>query len=663
MLKHVLWFLTLIIVVSCGGITVLERKDVAGLYEKTFVAQIDKIKEIYRQGKVKEALDKLHAIDEGELKDPEKALRRNLIGVVYFSQENFEQAIYNFNMGLTTSGQDYFLTGQIKLNLASSYFKLGLHDKANDILKDIPDDALSLSEAQKAYKLATRIADVTGNFYLGAMAAAKMFPVSSTLSEVKGDPSFDLLFGYFNKLTGNEKKLVIEEILKRHVLLASYMAYLEAERSFFIGDKAEVGRLLDFAKNQSGNFFEIQELVKNFEARSENYSKVNPSLIAVVLPLSGKNAEFGQRALMGIDSALKEVNAAYRKSGNGKQPEKTGEDIKIIIRDSQGLGSVGSRQVADVIENNNVVAVIGGLVPKEAEKEYFEAKKHGTVFLSLSSLYIPRDQKDYLLLEIPGSIEGQMAALFSDNFLNSVGKRAGIVYPQSDMGQAYLDEFWRKAEVHGVEVTGASSYQVNETDFRPIVQLMLGLKYPNMREEEYHLLSQIHVLEKTSMRRVQTLPPEIDFDWVFIPAFPKEALQIIPTFAYFDAYKLKFIGGPSWRSELIAKNSSKTQKLFFIGDTVSEVNEDFSKIFFKEHQTYPKLIELRCYDALKILAGILVNQSFATRDEFDSYWRARGKLVGMTGSWGLNEGLWLKTMASLGFEHGEILELSSRKKN
>ncbi|HAZ12793.1 MAG: hypothetical protein A2X86_04195 [Bdellovibrionales bacterium GWA2_49_15] len=663
MLKHLLKLLVLVFFVSCGGVTMLERKDVAGLYEKTFIAQIDQIKEIYRQGKIKEALEKLHAIDEGKLKDPEKALRRNLIGVVYFSQENFEQAIYNFNMGLTTSGQDYFLSGQIKLNLASSYFKLGLHDKASEILKDIPDDSLSLSEAQKAHKLATKIADVTGNFYLGATAAAKMLPVSSTLVEIKNDPSFEILLGYFNKLTATEKKVVIEEVLKNHALLASYIAYLEAERSFFIGDKTEASRLLEFAKTQSGNSVEIQELVKNFESRSENFSKVNATLIAVILPLSGKNAEFGQRALMGIDSALKEVNAIHGKPGHGKQSAKRAEEIKIIVRDSQGLGSVGSRQVAELIENNNVVAVIGGLVPKEAEKEYFEAKKHGTVFLSLSSLFIPRDQKDYLLLEIPGSIEGQMAALFSDNFLNSVGKRAGIVYPQSEMGQAYLDEFWRKAEAHGVEVTGASSYQVMETDFRPIVQLMLGLKYPNMREEEYDLLSRIHVLEKTNMRRIQTLPPEVDFDWVFVPAYPKEALQIIPTFAYFDAYKMKFIGGPSWRSEIIAKSSSKAQKLFFIGDTVSEVSEEFSKSFFKEHQTYPKLIELRCYDGLKILAGILANQSFASRDEFDTYWRGREKLVGLTGSWGLSEGLWLKAMASLGFDHGEILELSSRKKN
>ncbi|MEK6625550.1 MAG: hypothetical protein AABY86_11310, partial [Bdellovibrionota bacterium] len=332
MVKYFSRLLVFIFFVSCGGVTILERKDVAGLYEKTFVAQIDQIKEIYRQGKIKEALEKLQAIDENKLKDPEKALRRNLIGVVYFSQENFEQAIYNFNLGLTTSGQDYFLSGQIKLNLASSYFKLGLHEKASEILKEISDDALSISEAQKAHKLTTKIADATGNFYIGAMAAAKMIKVNSTLAEIKGDPSFEILFDYFNKLTGNEKKLIIEEIVKSHVLLASYIAYLEAERSFFMGDKVEATRLLDFAKAQPGNSVEIQELVKNFEARSENFSKVNSSLIGIILPLSGKNAEFGQRAVMGIDSALKEVNAFHRRTGHGKQLEKHGTEIKVIVR-------------------------------------------------------------------------------------------------------------------------------------------------------------------------------------------------------------------------------------------------------------------------------------------------------------------------------------------
>ncbi len=659
MLRYVTNLIILFLFASCGGITVLDRKNVAGLYEKTFVDQIDQIKEIYRQGKVKEALDKLQAIDENKLKDPEKALRRNLIGVVYFAKENYEQAIYNFNLGLTTASQDYFLTGQIKLNLASSYYKLGQHDKATQILKEIPDDSFSVAEAQKAHKLATKMADETGNFYLGALAAAKMIVVGTNLGEIKSDASFEKFIAYFNKLTSNEKKLLIEEILKSNVLLSSYAAYLEAERSFFIGDKSEASRLLDFAKNQASASAEIQELVKNFQARSENFSKINSSVVGVILPLSGKNAEFGRRALMGIDSALKEVNAFHGKKGQEKQ----GEEIKIVVRDSQGLGSVGSNQVSELIENNNVVAVIGGLVPKEAEKEYLEAKKHGTVFFSLSSLYIPRDQKDYLLIEIPGSIEGQMAALFSDPFLSTVGKRAGIVYPQSEMGLAYLNEFWRRADAHGVEVTGATSYSMTETDYRPIVQLMLGLKYPRMRQEEFDLLSQIHTLEKTTIRRVQTLPPEVDFDWVFVPAYPKEALQIIPTFAYFDAYKIKFIGGPSWRSELMAKSSSKAQKLFFIGDTVNEVSEDFSKTFLKQHQTMPKLIELRCYDGLKILADVISKQSFSSRDEFDTYWRGRDKLVGLTGSWTLSDGLWLKAMSSLSFDNGEVVELSSRKKN
>jgi len=652
-----LYAFLLLIFWRCSGVTLIDKKDVSGLYEKSFIEQITAIKEIYRNGKVNEALAKLEAIKEESLKEPERALRRNLIGVIYFSKENFEQAIYNFNLGLTYSGQDYYLTGQIKLNLASSYFKIQKFDKAVAILKEIPDDALSAAEAQKSYKLAIKLSDSTGDTFLGAIGSGKLIQVNQNLTAVRTDPLFEKFISYFNKLGQTEKKRIIEDLQKTNPVLSSYTAYLEAERSYFLGDKSEASRLLDFAQGQGSESTEIKELVNTFQSRMENFSKVDSKVIGVVLPLSGKNAEFGRRALLGIDTALKDVN--FKKGKKGL--ERTGLDITVMVRDSQGTASIGAGHVADLIETQNVVAVIGGLSPKEAEKEYFEAKKRGTVFISLSTLFISREQKDYLLVEIPGSVEGQIEALFNDGFLQQVGKKAGIVYPKSEMGQAYLDEFWRKAEAKGVEVTGAASYNPSETDFRDLVQSMLGLRFSRMREEENILMAQIQELEKTTMRRVQVLPPQIDFDWVFVPAFPKEALQIIPTFAYFDAFNIKYLGVPSWRTGLMAKEASKNQKFLFIGDPVNEVNEEFSKKFFKLHQSYPKLIELRCYDALKIFVDALEKHDFGSRDQFDQHWRGRSKLSGFTGSWINSEGLWLKEMVSMTFDHGDVVPLNIPK--
>ena len=50
--------------------------------------------------------------------------------------------------------------------------------------------------------------------------------------------------------------------------------------------------------------------------------------------------------------------------------------------------------------------------------------------------------------------------------------------------------------------------------------------------------------KNVSVRRVvQKLKPLIDFDWVFVPSAPYNAIQIIPSFNYFDATELMI--GPS----------------------------------------------------------------------------------------------------------------------
>ena len=65
-----------------------------------------------------------------------KLLKYNLIGVLFFSKENFKQAIGYFERALLTSYQDLALTAQLMLNLASCHFKLGEFQKSYDVLVD-----------------------------------------------------------------------------------------------------------------------------------------------------------------------------------------------------------------------------------------------------------------------------------------------------------------------------------------------------------------------------------------------------------------------------------------------------------------------------------------------------------------------------------------------
>jgi len=637
---------------GCGGISMLSQSNVQDLYDKEYLAQINIIKDDYRLGRVDEALKKLLQIDDSSLNEVEKALRRNLIGVIYFSKANYEQSVFNFDLGLATSSQDRSLTSQLQLNLASSYYKLGFNDKAFEVAKQINSKYLSKAENIKAQKIILKLAEDSGDNKTVCVAILEVLSNLQDMSSVRNDPYFEKLTSYFFKMNDSDRLHLLEDYTEISPWAVGLMGYLEAEKQYYMGKKDKSKSLLSWVLSKFGDKREIADLVNNFSFRMDNYAKVNPNAIGLVLPLSGKNAEFGKRALKGIDTALSELN----KSRSPDAP------LVLHVRDSKESGVLGAERVKELIESQNVVAVIGGLFPKQASKEYIEAKKHGALFISLSPVYLPKERKDHLLLEIPGSIESQIHKIFSDSMLSHFGKKVAIMYPNSEMGEAYIEEFWRKSRQKDIQVTGVASFEVNQTDYREPVKSLLGLKFPRVRQEEFDLLTEIHSLEKTSsIRRIQTLRPNIDFDWIFIPAIPKEALQIIPSFNYFDAFNLNIIGGPSWRSNNLASESSKLGKLLFVGDSLGDEDSHFSEKFYQHNQSYPKLIEIRSFDALKIIGIILKDFSFTTRDELDVQLRMASSLSGLTGQWQMNEGIWIKQMATLLLDKGMITDVFTQK--
>ncbi len=621
-------------------------KDMSHLYGDEYMQVINRVKEHYRLGHTKEAMADLKNLDEQQLNPSERAMRRNLIGVIHFAQKNFEQAIFNFDLALTTAHEDPGLVAQIQLNLASSHYKLGLLDRAYATLIAANPLALELSEAKKYHQLRFTLARELNKPEDAVNSMFAYLGNHQTLSELRADPIFEKLNSEFFNLEDRARLRLLEENSRPVTTAAAYMAYLESEKLYFNGQKDDAIAVINWSQRTFSEKNEVMELVNAFVFRMENYAKMDARSIGVVLPLSGDKAEFGKRVLLGLDQALKEINA-------GTSAE--GRPFALHFKDSEGGGALGAHRVRDLIEKNMVSVIIGGLFSSEATKEYLEARKYGVFFVSLSQIYLPKEQKDHLLLEIPGSVESQMARIFSEQVLEGLGKKGAIIFPQGDRGEAYLNEFWRKARESEVEITGALSFKENETDFRIPVQKLLGLHFTRERQEELDLLSEIHALEKKrAVRRIQTLKPQIDFDWVFVPAYPREALQLIPSFAYYDAIDLNLIGGPSWRSQMLARESSKLGKLFFIGDDVEVISKSFAESFIARFKKAPRLIEMRSYDALKLSLKMLAGKGYQTRDEFNGAIRAQEELKGMTGSWKLVDGIWLKDMQTMMLHRGRI---------
>ena len=238
------------------------------------------------------------------------------------------------------------------------------------------------------------------------------------------------------------------------------------------------------------------------------------------------------------------------------------------------------------------------------------------------------------------------------------GPRIGVVYPENEGGKADVDELWRKATQKSLKITSIASFPKNTHDYRDPAQLFLGLKYPRERSEEVRIVDDVYENEKSTIRRVQTLPPVIDFDWVFLATYPHEATALIPTLGYYDANRIKIIGGPSWVSKSMVKEQKNLGTLYFVGDDPKDINQTMLGKFQEIYGKPAGLIEIIALDAMKVGTEALIATGEVTnRDDFDSKLKARSKIRGLSTEWEFKDGIWLKHMNAMTITHGEIVKL------
>jgi ABC-type branched-subunit amino acid transport system substrate-binding protein len=629
---------------SCSGVSMItpERKvadnvDTTKLYRQEFLQKINSVKEKSRQGKNDLALKEINAIKEDGLSPAEKATKKNLTGVIYFSNKKYETAAKNFEEAIPFAKEDPGLEAQAYLNLGSAYYKLNQNEKALATLSLANYKNLQDAEAKKYHQLYALLSQQLGKKEQSLSSLIRSLEDKKTIAELTNEPRYAQAEDLFLKLSPNDRVRLLEEFDQDKILAVPYLAYKEAEAAFRANDQDKVKDYSDWIEKRYGSNSEIMALVKGLGVRTlNNTAKIDIRYIGVALPLSGDTKGLGERVLSGIDVALEDL------------PQDADKKYRLEIKDTKGNPANGAFAVKELIEVNNVGAIIGGLSTAEATKEYLEAKKYGVLFISLSKVLLPKEEKNHLLIEIPGSIESQVSHLFSEAMMAKIGKRPAILYPKNDVGEAYANEFWRQSKKNNLDITGLISFEPNQSDYRDPVKNLLGIKFTREREEELAIVNDIsHLESKKSIKRLQNLQPQVDFDWVFVPTLPREAVQILPNFNFFDAFNLSFVGVPSWRSELMANEGYRSGNVLFMDESISSTETPFTQKFFAKFKKQPNFVETIAYDSVKVLSELVEGgSSIDNRQDLDLALTKKENLKSESGTWKLQDDVWLKDMST-----------------
>lgn len=333
--------------------------------------------------------------------------------------------------------------------------------------------------------------------------------------------------------------------------------------------------------------------------RLKNLEKVEPYTIGVVLPLSGKNAPFGMKSLMGIQLA----------AGVFGGDKKTNIPVKLAVMDSQSNPEVTKTAVNRLIEEDHVAAIIGPLSGDTAEVVARQCSVSGIPNITLS-------QKD--------GLEGMGKYVFRTGLTNKSQvkrlvayamdklsiKKFGILYPEDNYGQELSKYFWDEVLRRGGEINAVESYEVDQSDFKDQIKKLLGIYYVGTRLKEYNDLKEQKEAEAEGMKKKKTfeitLPPVRSFDALFIADEAKVAAQIAPYLPFYDAKNIVLMGPNTWNSpQLVLRGGEHVEGAIFVDgftpDPPTNEGKAFVKDFRSAFNSAPGVLEFQGYDATNII--------------------------------------------------------------
>ncbi|MDB9823162.1 penicillin-binding protein activator [Deltaproteobacteria bacterium] len=396
-------------------------------------------------------------------------------------------------------------------------------------------------------------------------------------------------------------------------------------------------------------------------------------VIGCLLPLSGPYALYGQEILNGIKLGMDLFNQL-----------ESGPDLELVIRDTKGSIEDAVAGVEELVQREEVMAILGPLASGPSTAAVKKAEELGVPIISFTQKEGITNEGDMVFRNF--LIPSKEVEALLDKAVNEIGmKRFGIFYPDNAYGHFFMNLFWDKVEEMGATVTAVESYNADDTDFEVGIKKMVGLYYPRPesvvlmleilktlraleemgygyywehmpwdivdlkedKEEVFNVFVQEDgVVESvfrgeeaeniTDQEEDEGPEPIVDFDAVFIPGSHQQVALIAPQFPFYNVFNVPFLGTSLWLSDdLLDTAGSYIQGAifpagFFLGND-SEIVKNFVESYNENFELDPGILAANGYDTIRLIKDILGNSRISTRIDFQKALFEHDIFYGVTG--------------------------------
>lgn len=427
--------------------------------------------------------------------------------------------------------------------------------------------------------------------------------------------------------------------------LQPVLTFKLAKIYFHMRDFESAERMLRTVTDQYGNSpyaAPARELI----VRLADRRTVQPHTLGVVLPLSGRFKQYGERALAAIELALGD------KSG-----------LTVIVKDSAGEPMPAEKAVEELVQKHHVIAIIGDAFTAPAMAAARKAEDLGVPLLSLAfGEGIPEVGPAVFRLAL--TVEAQAEAL-AEVAMKELGmSRFALLYPRTRYGVDFATAFWRAVEQRQGEIRGAESYEHDETTFKAPVSKLVGRYYRSSRADFAQAVRELraqdlpsHRLRAAIEKLEKGLPPIVDFDALVIPDGAENLGLIAPALAFEDIVLTRdpkmlekiskatgqknlkpvtLLGGSTWNQAATVTRCEKYCEDAIFVDGYFEAStdakvRDFVAMYREKMGVLPSLSDAQAYDAAGLLRSLLSAGTIRDREGLQRAIAGHPGFAGVTG--------------------------------
>jgi len=518
------------------------------------------------------------------------------LGSIFYYQENYEAAAREFEAFQTRYGQSE-LGFDVTYNHAAALYQLGRTERAFAVLSTLSRaqiDAQGARRAEIVYQLLAASGASVGQ-YAAAVTAYASF-LALPLDDRKRSQGEDQLETTVGKISSRD---TLEQLL-RDVEEPTARGIIQGRLGSLPEARAE-GPQISAAPADGESAVPLAQ-----------GSAADRASIGVILPLTGKFAAYGKRALDGILLAAGSFSRT-----------RPGGDLQIFVEDSASSAAAAAEAVDELVGRHRVMAILGPISWKEALAVADRAQQLGVANISLTGKE-GISEKGVYLFQNALTPRIQIENLVQYCVDSRRFRRFAVLAPDNAFGTYNAHQFWDAVEQAGGRVVAYETYPPDARDFQSAVRNLTGLANPKLRKMEFSRLAD-YVKEqkaKTGKEPKSRVPPIVDFDALFIPDGPKAVAQIAASLSYHDVDGVTLLGTTEWNSDQLYRRGGKLVEGALFPGGISATSRsarqrDYMRAYTEAYGTAPDLLASQAYEAMELVVAALQGSS-SDRNDFVS---------------------------------------------